>query len=371
MQGWIGYAVPLAAAPGNGAGAGQRISRRGPSRLVCRADLGAIQIEVHMPARRLARELATLFPIQATGPSQERPPHPAPKPASVVASASPMAPPRLWVRRTTRRTPCVLCGARAPARDSFLILRDDGMARVACHACELLSCLEWQVSDLAQHTLPAQGYLLVHAAVLVRHGHALLLPAASGSGKSTLAAALALTGWRYWSDEFAVLDLAAGVVLPYRKAITLRAGGAEALHQFAAAHTPLGQLAQHVGHQAMRFNGEQLRFWLPPQPADNGAAARPAWLALPMFEPGAEPALEPLKASVTLEALLLHSLSRGAELGRRLPRLVEIVRPLVGARLRYADLAQAVSLLDRLCGSAGDVQSAGPAADPMSKGALP
>lgn len=335
------------------AGIERGVVRRGPARYLCVADLGALQVEVHVPARRLARELAALFPIRACRLSQERPPRRTTRPGSALTEAPPL---RLWVCRTSRRTPCGLCGATAPARDSFMILRDDGTARAVGHDCELLSCLEWQVSDLAQQRLPAEGYLLVHAAVLVQRGRALLLPAASGSGKSTLSAALALAGWQYWSDEFAILDLAAGAVLPYRKAITLRPGGAAALRRFAADNLPPGRFNEGTGHEAYRFNGERLRFWLPPLLAD-GQPARPAWLVLPQYAPDAEPAIEPLRASETLEALLTHSLSRGAALGRRLPQIVGVVRHLTGARLVYANLAQAVTLIDGLCGEqlvAGD-----------------
>lgn len=326
------------------AGAERGAVQRGPGRYRCVADLGALQVEVHVPARRLARELAALFPVRSCRPSQERPPRRTARPGGAWAEPPPL---RLWVRRTSRRAPCALCGATAPARDSFIILRDDGTARAVGHACELLSCLEWQVSDLAQQRLPADGYLLVHAAVLVQRGRALLLPAASGSGKSTLAAALALAGWQYWSDEFAILDLATGAVLPYRKAITLRAGGAAALQRFAADSLP-GRFNERTGHEAYRFNGERLRFWLPPAPAD-GQPARPAWLVLPRYAPDAEPAIEALRASETLEALLMHSLSRGAALGQRLPQIVGMVRHIAGARLVYADLAQAATLIDGLC----------------------
>ncbi len=345
---------------GCAAGTDRGAGRRGPTRYLCVADLGALQIEVQVPVRWLARELAALFPVRACRPSQERPPRRATQPGSSPAEALPL---RLWVRRAIRRTPCALCGATAPARDSFVILRDDGTARAVGHACEVLSCLEWQVSDLAQQRLPAEGYLLVHAAVLVQHGRALLLPAASGSGKSTLAAALALAGWQYWSDEFAILELATGAVLPYRKAITLRPGGAAALRRFAADRLVPGRFGERTGHEAYRFNGERLRFWLPPAPAD-GQPARPAWLVLPQYAPDAKPAIEPLRPSETLEALLMHSLSRGAALGRRLPQIVGVVRHLAGARLRYADLAQAAALIDRLCresAAAGEERQTEPA----------
>lgn len=338
--------APAARGPsGTEASADRGSARRGPARYLCVADLGALQVEVHVPARRLVRELTALFPVRTCRPTQEQPPR---RVGQLGRSLAEPPSPRLWICRTIRAAPCMLCGATAPGRDNFVILRDDGTARAVGHACELLSCLEWQVSDLAQQRLPAEGYLLIHAAVLVQSGRALLLPAASGSGKSTLAAALALAGWQYWSDEFAVLDLATGTVLPYRKAITLRPGGAAALQRFAADSSLPERFGARSGHQAYRFNGERLQFWLPPLSVD-GQPARPAWLVLPQYAPEAEPAIELLRPSETLEAVLMHSLSRGAALGRRLPQIVDVVRKLAGARLQYADLAQAAALVDRLC----------------------
>ena len=49
--------------------------------------------------------------------------------------------------------------------------------------------------------------LIIHAAVLVRDGNAIIFPADPGSGKSTLAAGLSLTGWDLYSDEMAIIDL--------------------------------------------------------------------------------------------------------------------------------------------------------------------
>lgn len=52
----------------------------------------------------------------------------------------------------------------------------------------------------------SHNHLILHSAVLERHGKGVMLSAVSGSGKSTLAAELCLRGWRLLSDEMALLD---------------------------------------------------------------------------------------------------------------------------------------------------------------------
>jgi HprK-related kinase A len=49
-------------------------------------------------------------------------------------------------------------------------------------------------------------YLTLHASGVERDGYSIVMPGESGSGKSTLAAGLGYRGWRFLSDEFALLD---------------------------------------------------------------------------------------------------------------------------------------------------------------------
>jgi HprK-related kinase A len=64
--------------------------------------------------------------------------------------------------------------------------------------------LEWGMNwCIAAHEY---CHFLVHAAVLVKNGRAILFPALPGSGKSTLSAYLGLAGWTVYSDEMAMID---------------------------------------------------------------------------------------------------------------------------------------------------------------------
>lgn len=66
------------------------------------------------------------------------------------------------------------------------------------------------------------GKLIIHAAVLVKNGKAIIFPALPGSGKSTLTAYLGLSGWSTYSDEMAIIDIDSGLVLPMYRPVCLK-----------------------------------------------------------------------------------------------------------------------------------------------------
>lgn len=87
-------------------------------------------------------------------------------------------------------------------------------------ANQAFALLEWGMNwCIAGH---AQHYLMLHAAVLERHGRAVILPGDPGAGKSTLTAALALSGWRLLSDEITLVDREDGRITPLARPISLK-----------------------------------------------------------------------------------------------------------------------------------------------------
>jgi hypothetical protein len=68
----------------------------------------------------------------------------------------------------------------------------------------------------------APGLIFVHSGAVALQNKVLLLPGRSGVGKSTLTAALVRAGATYLSDEYAAIT-AMGEVVPYPRALTLRA----------------------------------------------------------------------------------------------------------------------------------------------------
>lgn len=78
--------------------------------------------------------------------------------------------------------------------------------------------MKWSVARLARRRV------FVHAGVVGWRGRAILLPGYSMSGKTSLVAALVRAGARYYSDEYAVLDMS-GRVHPYPQPLEIRHEG--------------------------------------------------------------------------------------------------------------------------------------------------
>ncbi len=65
-------------------------------------------------------------------------------------------------------------------------------------------------------------FLTLHASGVERGGQSILMPGESGSGKSTLAAGLGYRGWRFLSDEFALIDPDTGLHHAYPRPTSLK-----------------------------------------------------------------------------------------------------------------------------------------------------
>jgi len=97
----------------------------------------------------------------------------------------------------------------------------------ADHAFALLEWgMNWCIAGRAHQ------YLLLHAAVLERHGKSIILPGDPGAGKSTLTAALMLSGWRLLSDELTIIDPNDGLILPLARPVSLKNESIELIRSF-------------------------------------------------------------------------------------------------------------------------------------------
>lgn len=128
-------------------------------------------------------------------------------------------------------------------------------------------------------------YLVLHASVLSRNGNALILPGPPGSGKSTLCAALAHSGWRLLSDEFALIDVATGAIRPLPRPIGLKEESIGVIRAFSRdaefGPTFLDTRKGTVAHLRPPFEAVAL--------ADQ--SAMPRWLVFPTYAQGGNNAL--------------------------------------------------------------------------------
>ncbi|WP_200960794.1 HprK-related kinase A [Duganella sp. Root198D2] len=197
--------------------------------------------------------------------------------------------------------------------------------------------LNWCVSSRAHR------YLIVHAAVLERHGRAVILPAPPGSGKSTLTAALCgKGGWRLLSDELTLLELDTGLLVPNPRPISLKNASIGIIRAYlpdAVLSTPVRDTSKGtVAH--MRAPGDAVL-----RAAD---CAPPAWIVFPHYSAGAATTLEPLARAATFMELAGNSFNYsvlGAPGFHALGRLIEQA---AGFRFRYSALDEALDTFARL-----------------------
>ncbi len=136
--------------------------------------------------------------------------------------------------------------------------------------------------------------LMLHAAVVEKNGKALILPAIPGSGKSTLSAALALSGWRFLSDEFTMIRPQDGKIMPIPRPTPLKNTAIQVIKD-SFPNAQLGPLFPKtrkgtVAHlQAPKTSVEQLK-----------QTASPELLIFPKFQAAAELQLNPLNKPYVL-----------------------------------------------------------------------
>ncbi len=199
--------------------------------------------------------------------------------------------------------------------------------------------LNWCVSSRANE------FLIVHAAVVEKHGCAAILPAPPGSGKSTLCAALVgRGGWRLLSDELTLIRPGDGRVVPLPRPVSLKNGSIEVIRDY---------LGDAVLSPAVRdtIKGTVAHLKAPSDSVARAAeTARPAWLVFPQYRAGAALRLDALSQAQAFMRVAGNSFNYSL-LGRRgFDALGRVVDGSAGYALEYGRLDDALALFERLAG---------------------
>lgn len=189
-----------------------------------------------------------------------------------------------------------------------------------------------------QMALGQKRYLLLHAATVEKDGRALLMTGESGAGKSTLAALLGERGWRLMGDEFALLDMATGALLPFPRAISLKNGAIRVLEAEAdparfgprLAGTPKGEI-RHLIPRADAL-------------ARMGEGAKPSLILFPRY--GGAAAVRGVGPAEVFMRLTQAS-TNYVSLGRRgFDALTGLIKSTPALAIDYPDTDSAVGLVD-------------------------
>lgn len=191
-----------------------------------------------------------------------------------------------------------------------------------------------------QMALGWRRHLLLHASSVEKDGKALIMTGLSGSGKSTLSAMLAERGWRFMGDEFALLSLDSGEIIPFPRLISLKNQAIEAMQKVAP--------ADRFGPEMKATPKGDIRHLVPlaTAVARMDEPARPALLLFPRF--GHVPALRDMGESeifVRLTQASTNYVALGEAGFRALTRFVDTV-PVKA--MDYQSAEQAEELIESL-----------------------
>ncbi len=215
----------------------------------------------------------------------------------------------------------------------------DGTTPFDAFACaNALPMFEWGLNWVFAQRMHTR--LLLHAAVIERNGLALVLPALPGSGKSTLAASLACRGWRFLSDEFALVADGGINVLPFVRPVALKNESIEVIRRFSpdawigtSFHgTRKGTVAHFRPTEESVLRGS--------------TSARIAAIVFPDFRVGVPTTIEPLEGAGAFLRLAGNAFNYEVVGERAFRTVASIVRRCGTHVLRYGELESAHSALE-------------------------
>jgi len=231
-------------------------------------------------------------------------------------------------------------GLRRWLRPQVLFYVDDRPPFRPLPASKAFPMFEWGLNWCVAGNM--HRYLILHSAVIERHGGAVIMPGSPGFGKSTLCAALVSRGWRLLSDEMAILDLQDGSIIPAPRPISLKNESIEIIRRFAPQAV--------IGRKCVDTHKGTVSHMK--APADSvqraGERARAAYVISPRFEAGAATVLEPESKGHMFMHLIQNAFNYHIHGARGFRLVGDIVEKSRCYRLTYQDLQRAVQLFDTL-----------------------
>ena len=169
---------------------------------------------------------------------------------------------------------------------------------------EVLPSLEWGINSRVIAT--RSNYLQLHAATMVYRGQGIIFAGTSGCGKSTLAAALLSRGWRYLSDEFALINPNTLFLHPFPKALCIKRGAFKLIQRMSLRFAGRYHYVKHLKGRVGYIN---------PFEAGRNAIGVPSpirFVIFPKYTEGGEPHLYSVPRPRAVLALAGCALNRNA-----------------------------------------------------------
>jgi hypothetical protein len=195
-----------------------------------------------------------------------------------------------------------------------------------------------------QTAVNAHDFLFyIHAGVVGTSDGCILLPAQAGSGKSSLTAALTHRGFRYFSDEVALIQRADFRVPPMPLAICVKSTGWEIMAKY---FPGIADLPMH-----WRDDGKRVRY-IPPPNFTNWAPAPVTHIIFPRHSEQARTAIHPISQSQALGHLMAECLALRQRLNHQIVQdLVNWIKGISCYSLTFSSLDAAADAVTEVAGA--------------------
>lgn len=206
---------------------------------------------------------------------------------------------------------------------------------------EVLPYLEWGVNWRIIES--RREHLQLHAATVSWRGRGVILAANSGSGKSTLTAGMLTRGWKYFSDEFALIDPRTHMLHAYPKALCMKAGSFDAVRA-------LGLPLYTRRHYVKAFKGRVAYISLADLPDDVVSPPCPVrYVIFPHYTGTATPTMTPMSRAEAAMEMAMMSFNRHKHGCAGIDVIGQVLRDAQCFRLESGNLMDTCALVESVC----------------------
>ena len=216
----------------------------------------------------------------------------------------------------------------------------DGRGKLYCEtvgAVDLIPCLErlvlFRVLEELEHLFQ------IHAGAVERGGKAVLLPAPAGSGKTLLVLGLVKSGFKFLSDDVALVDMEKASLQPFPVSPVVKG----------YAFSLLRELDLSIGADIYRnpLDGEKLYYFnltdISPDPVGLPSSVR--FIFFPHHDPAVESCLRPVSRAEAAARIIENSLNFDASADCFLDLVTRLVAGTDCFDLRFKQIGEALRII--------------------------
>jgi len=197
--------------------------------------------------------------------------------------------------------------------------------------------MNWQVA------FGCKTHVLFHSGVVEKNSIGVIIPAISGSGKSTLSAGLAYDGWRFFSDEFGMLNAQTGELYPYPRPVSLKNESIAVMKDWLGNDEPFSR----------EFEGTPkgtICYLRPPVSSleKMHEPVKPRVVIHPIYSPNAKSDIKPLTETMAFFRLVRSSANYGDIGAPAFRALAKIAKECVSFEITYSSLEEAIRLVNKI-----------------------